>query len=331
MEYSKEELLKMHFHLVRGRVFTLKMHEAVKQGYIRSSFHTPYGEEALGVGITSALRDTDWISGSHRYQVGCLMRMDNYKMICELFGKKDGYKMGSAFDYHWSDFEKARYLMPVATLGSKQPMYTGFAWQLKRQGKDEIVMLFNGDGSMSEGPAYEAYNLAALKKVPVIYVIDNNKWAMTVPLERQCVNPVVSDRAKPFGLPTQVVDGTDVIAVRKATEKAAEMARNFIPNVLEFNTVRWGAHYLGQNDSFRPDREEINDAMINKDPVKNFEKNLKENGVVDDAYIEKAHKDAEEYFDELIKRAIECGYADAEKDIYRKEYIYGTPITGGDI
>ena len=330
MEYSNEELLKMYYHLAKGRIFTEKMHEAVQAGHIRSSFHTPYGEEALGVGIMSALRDTDWISGNHRFQTGCLMRLDNYQMICEIFGKKDGIQHGSAFDFHWSDFKDKRMVMPIGTLGAKTPMYTGFAWQLKRQGKDEVIVIVNGEGGTSEGPTYEAWNLAALKKAPVVYVIDNNRWAMTVPIERQCVDPVVSNRAKPFGLSTQVVDGTDVLAIREATEIALEKARNGEPNVLEFDTVRWGAHFFGQQDKYRFDKEQVEEAKKNRDCVKLYEDYLKDKNLIDDAYIEKTKAEITKELEDLIARAIACEYTTKE-DIYRKEFIYGTPETGGDL
>ena len=102
--YSKEQLLEMYYHLKNGRIFTLKMHEAVYKGLIRSSFHTPYGQEAIGVGIVSAMRKTDWLAFTHRLQTALIMRYDMTQFITELFGLRDGLKHGSAFDYHIGDY-----------------------------------------------------------------------------------------------------------------------------------------------------------------------------------------------------------------------------------
>ena len=196
MKYSKEELLKMYYHLARARVFTLKMHEAVNAGYIRSSFHTPYGQEAISVAAVCSIGDNDWIVPTHRGQCISIMRFDMYQFIAEVFGKRDGVEKGVAFDFHCSDFgEGKRVPSPLAVLGGVVPTYVGFAWSLKAQKKDEIAVVFTGDGACSEGAVYEGWNLAALYKVPLIHVIENNQWAMTVPLERQTANPDIAEKA----------------------------------------------------------------------------------------------------------------------------------------
>ena len=328
--YSNEELLRMYYHLVKGRIYTLKMHQAVQQGNIRSSFHTPYGEEALGVGITSALKDTDWLSPNHRFQTGCLMRMDDYKMTCEIFGKKDGYQQGTAFDFHWSEYENLRMLMPVGTLGSKEAMSVGFAWQVKRRGEKDVVVNVSGEGGCHEGVVYETWNIAAMKKVPLVHVIDNNGWAMTVPIERETLNPTISDKARAFGLSVQVVDGNDILAVRNAMEIAREKALNFEPNVVEVMTVRWGAHFFGQNDKYRNDKEKVEDAMKNRDCVKLYQNYLLEKGLIDQKYIADLEEQLNKELDEVIERAAKCEYATKE-EVYTKEMVYATPETGGDL
>ena len=330
--YSNEELLKMYFHLAKGRIYTLKMHEAVQSGKIRSSFHTPYGEEAIGVGITSAMRDSDWLSPNHRFQTGCLMRMDDYKMTCEIFGTRDGYKMGTAFDYHWSDYKDLKMMMPVGTLGAKEAMSVGFAWQVKRRNEDAVVVNISGEGSCEEGVVYETWNLAAMKKVPLIHVIDNNGWAMTVPIERQTINPNISDKAQAFGLSAQIVDGTDILAIRKAMDIALEKARNFEPNVIEVKSIRWGAHFFGQPDKYRKnvDADIVAEAKENKDCLKIYQKYLKDKGLIDDKYIEDLNKKLSDELDEVVERAASCGYATKE-EVYRKDMIYANPETGGDL
>ncbi len=329
MEYSKEELLNMYYHLVNGRIFTEKMQEAVNNGDIRGSYHTAWGEEAMFAAMGTAMRDTDWFVPTHRTQPLTLMRVDPYEWICELFGKRDGMCKGSGYDYHASDVTK-HIGVPIATLGCVYPMYTGLGWALKRRKKDEVAVVIQGDGGVSEGICYEAWNFAGIYKVPVVYVIDNNGWAMSTPLERQSANPNISDRAIPLGLSTQIVDGSDMLALRKAFDIAIEKARNFEPNVVEVKNLRWGYHYVGQRAYERWDKDIIEDAKINKDSVKLYEKYLIENGVMDAAYAEKVKKECEENLDECIKRARACELTKFE-DVYLKHHIYTTPETGGEI
>ena len=329
MEYSKEDLLSMYYHRVNGRLFTEKMHEAVNNGDIRVSYHTAYGQEAMCVAIGAALRKTDWIVPSHRLQPLLLMRLDPYQLICELFGKRDGLCRGSAFDYHASDLN-AHVAVPIATLGCVYPMYTGMGWSLKRQKKDEVIVVLQGDGGVNEGLCYEAWNFAALYKVPVVYVIDNNGWAMSTPLSRESANPNLSDRAIPLGLSTQIVDGSDLLAVRNAMDLAVEKARNFEPNVVEVKNLRWGMHYVGQRDYGRDDAAEIEDAKIHRDCVKLYEDYLIEKGVIDRPYAENLKEECNKTLDDCIKRAKACELTRFE-DVYLKEYIYTMPETGGDL
>ena len=331
MEYSQECLKQMYCDLVRGRIFTLKMHDAVKLGRIRSSFHTPYGQEAGGIALLSAMRKTDWLAASHRMQSAAIMRFDIYKYMCELYAKADGYKMGTIFDYHGCDYGEGRMLIPTGILGSIAGTYTGFAWARKKKGFDDVVVIALGDGACSEGAVYEAWNIATLYKAPVLYVIENNGWAMTVPLERQTVNPNISDRAKAFGMPTQIVDGTDILACREAFDKGLELARTGQPNVVELKFLRWGPHYFGQNDDgYRFDRELINDQIEHNDCVVKYENYLLEQGVITPEFAADFKEKTEKEILELSDKAFACREA-TPQEVFKKEYVYADPTTGGDL
>lgn len=330
--YDKETLLEMYRHLKNGRIFTEKMHEAVYKGLIRSSFHTPYGQEAIGVGIVSAMRSDDWLAFTHRLQTALIMRYDMTEFIAELYGLQAGMKHGAAFDYHIADLseEGLHILFILGTLGGTYPMNTGFAWARKFQGKDEVSVIVQGDGAASEGTIYEGWNIAALYKTPTVFVIENNEWAMTVPLERQSVVPNISEKAAACGLATQIVDGNDILAVRAAMDKALEQARRGEPNVVEMKTLRWEAHFIGQGNDYRHDKEKIADYQENNDCVKRYEDYLIEKGYLDQAAIDSIAQELTAKIDEAMEKA-----AQSEKphydDIYRKEYIYATPETGGDL
>ena len=194
-------------------------------------------------------------------------------------------------------------LAPLGALGGMVPLYTGFAWSLKQQKKDDVVVIVHGDGGCSEGTVYEGWNIAALYKVPAVYVIENNDWAMTVPIERQCVNSDISRRAEPMGLPTQVIDGNDILAVRKAMEAGLEMARNFQPNVIEMKTLRWDAHFVGQGNDYRTDTDKIAYYKRHNDPVTRYEEYLLDNKVIEQSDVDSIKAELEKKLDAMVEKA----------------------------
>lgn len=329
MRYSKDELLKMHNHLIRGRLLYFKIKEACSQGLVGISFHSPYGQEGPSVAIMSAMKDTDWFVPSHRSQVSVMMRFSLKEYFSELFCRTTGINRGVSFDYHLND-ENRRICVPLTILGQDYPVYTGFAWGLKQQGKKDVVVIEAGDGACSEGATYEAWNLAALYKAPCVYIINNNEWAMAVPSERETFNPNISEKAVPIGLPTQIVDGSDLLAVREAMEIALEKARNCEPNVIEIKQLRWGDHFIGARAFKRHDQEKLEDAMANKDAVKIYEKYLIDNNVADRETLDKVAVEAEKEMDEAIAWAKEQPFPEFD-DVFGKDYIYATPETGGEL
>lgn len=331
MNYSKQDLLDMYYHLVRGRIFTEKMEQSVNDGHIRTSYHTALGEEAYQVATVSALRDDDWVVMSHRSQIAAIMRLPLYPYIAEIFGKKDGMHRGCGFDLHISDMTGPGHVgVRMSTLGSNAPMYVGFSWALKRKGKGQISVLFVGDGAMSEGTCYEAMNIGALYKVPMVLVIDNNGWAMTTPLSRQSVDPDISNRAKAFKMPTFIVDGNDLIALREAMDQAVAIARDGQMVVVEVKNQRWGAHYYGQTNAYRDDMDAVNEAREMRDCVKVYEQYLLDRGVCGEDHFAKVKEDCTREIDEAVLRAAAAPLPTIE-DIYYKENIYTTPETGGDL
>jgi TPP-dependent pyruvate/acetoin dehydrogenase alpha subunit len=330
MEYLPEDLRQMYCDLVRGRVFTLKMHDAVGSGKIRSSFHTPYGQEAGSVALLSAMRKTDWLAPSHRMQAATIMRFDMYQYICELISRRDGYKKGTVFDYHGCDFKEGRILIPSGILGSIASTYTGFAWSRKAQGHDDVIVIGIGDGAASEGTVFEAYNIATLYKAPVLYVIENNGWAMTVPLERQSVNPNLSDRAKAFDMPAAIVDGDDILKCREVFDEALKIARGGQPNVVEIKCTRWDAHFVGQGDDYRNDRELVKEHMQKRDCVKLYEDFLLEKGVITEQFAKDLKEETVAHIDGLVEKADQSPLSEKD-DVFRKDYIYANPETGGDM
>jgi len=336
--YSKEELLYMYEHLKRGRMFTLKMHDCVQRGLIRTSFHTPWGEEAIGVGIAAACKPTDFMGFTHRTQPGLIMRYNLYEFICELFGKFDGPRKGSAFDFHLGDLrltdDSLRIMPTLGTLGGAAPMACGIAEALKMTGRPnlEVCVTPYGDSACSEGAVYEAWNEAALYKLPIVFVIVNNGWGMSVPLVRESFNPNISEKAVACGLPIQIADGNDILAVREAMDIAIEKARNCEPNVVELKTLRWGPHFLGQNTEYltEADFAKVKEAQEKDDCVKRYEAYLIDQGIIDQAYIDEMTAKIQAELDDAVERADKCRIGTFE-EVYAKNFIYANPETGGEL
>jgi TPP-dependent pyruvate/acetoin dehydrogenase alpha subunit len=330
MKYSKDELLSMYRDLVRGRELILALQQSVMKGNIGTSFHTQLGQEAMDVGALYAMRDTDYYKPTMRSQTAAAMKYGYYPFIAELFCKKDGINKGVCFDYHMNNIEK-RMIISVATLGSDYPISAGIAWALKQKGKGEVIVTTQGDGACSEGTTYETWNIAALYKLPIVFVVINNGWAMSVPLYDQSYNPNISEKAKPIGLETTIVEcGNDVLAVREAMEKAIERARQNIPQVVEVKQIRWGQHFFGQKMYKRHDADELKDRMENDDCVKLLEKYLRENSILTDEYNDKLYAETRKELEEAIKKAEECEMVDAGQ-IFTDENVFSMPMNGGRI
>ncbi len=329
MKYNKEELLKMYQELTMARSFALKMEEATMAGYIKTSFHSPYGQEAIGVGIHNSMGENDWCAPTHRMQTLSIFRFDMYKFIAEIFGKEEGMHKGVSFDFHCSDYSR-KMLSMTAVLGGGVPQYTGFAWALKKQGREGVVISCQGEGGCSEGVIAEAWNMAALYKPPIVYVIENNEWAITVPLDRQSANPNIAERAVPYGLPIQIIDGNDVLVVREAMEKAIDMAKNGQPNVVEMKTLRLGEHHVGRPGPYRHDKEKINDYIENKDCINRLGQYIMDNKVADLACLNNIKEENDKKLDMMIEKAKKAPIPKKD-DIIKKEYIYATVATGGEL
>jgi pyruvate dehydrogenase E1 component alpha subunit len=330
LDYPKDELIKMYTDLVRGRELILRLQKCVMEGDMGTSFHTQLGQEALDVGILYAMRPTDWYKPTMRSQVAAAMKYDLYEFVAELFCRADGMNKGVCWDYHMNSMEK-RMLLSVATLGSDYPVCTGFAWALKKRKTNEVVVTTQGDGACSEGTTYEAWNLAALYKLPIVYVIVNNGWAMSVPLHDQTANPNISEKAIPIGLETTIIqDGNNALAIREAMEKAIEKARQNNPQVVEIKTLRWGQHFFGQKPYTRHDAELLKDKMENDDCVKRMEQHLIERGMMDRAQADGITAGAREEIEDAVKRVREAAWPKAE-DIFCDSNVFAQPMEGGRI
>lgn len=332
MKYPKEELIKMYNQLVAARVYANRMEKAVLDGQVIGSLHLPHGQEAIGIGMVNALRDTDWIGPTHRSQPALMNRFDVQKFTDEILGKSTGTNNGITFDFHMCDYENARILQPVGTLGAFPPICTGFAWQRKRLGYDDVVVSVHGDGGCGEGAVYEAWNLAALYKAPIVFLIENNGWAEGTPSTKHHFNTQVSDKAAVVGIERKIVDGNDVIAMREAMEWAVETARKGQPTCVEAMTLRWKGHYCGEPAAYRTKEEnsEVEQAKKNNCPLKRYEEKLLNEGIIDENYIKETNEKVKAEIDEIFNKSYKAPYPNFE-EVIKYDWIYADPTTGGEL
>lgn len=329
MKYSKQELLEMYENMATNRTFAVQMRDAISKGYCRVAFHSAWGQEAVQTGIAYAMTDKEWFVATHRSQGVLMHRIGKFKFISEIFCKKTGVRNGLTFDSHISDFDN-KILPQCALIGANQPIYTGFAWGLKKKCSGDAVVIEVGDGACSEGCTWEGWNLASLYKVPVCYVVANNEWAMSVHQPDETPNPNISEKAAPLGLEVKIVDGNDVLAVREAVEAGIKMAHDNIPNIVELKTLRWDTHLIGQRSFERPDKDKLADSMANNDPLTRYGEYLIKNNIADEKMLKDLRETAEREIHEVIEKAAQEGTLSPE-EIYNKNFVYASPETGGDL
>jgi len=260
------------------RFFEEKVAELLKAGRIKGASHLYAGEEAVAVGAISVITENDVIASTHRGHGHCgaignkrahteHQRQDHWnKMMAELMGKATGYCRGRGGSMHIADVQKGN-LGSTGIVGGNIPIGTGAALAEKLKGTDNVVLCFFGDGATNTGSFHESLNMGATLfcGLPIVYICENNLYGMSVPYHAKCVDEAgqassienVADRASAYGMPSEIVDGMDIFAVRAAVEKAVERARKgFGPTLIEAKTYRWFGHSISDQRIYRTKEEE---------------------------------------------------------------------------
>jgi acetoin:2,6-dichlorophenolindophenol oxidoreductase subunit alpha len=261
--------------LIRG--FEHAVDRLYKRAVMPGLTHLYVGQEAVAVGICSALRRDDLITSTHRGHGHCIAKgAEVDRMFAELLGKASGYCRGKGGSMHIADFSRGN-LGANAIVGGSTPIATGAALSARRLGTDRVVASFFGEGALGQGVLYESMNMAALWKLPVIYVCENNLYSEYTRYEETTAGSITA-RAAAFGIPTAEIDGQDVLAVRAAAEAAVARGRaGEGPTFLVCATYRWYGHHVGDIDRayYRPAEEEARWRETN-DPIKRLEARLAE-------------------------------------------------------
>ena len=269
-EAKKRELLRQMYTI---RAFEEKAEQLYTLGKIHGTMHLSIGMEASAVGAIAALRTDDLILSTHRGHGHCIAKgADLNRMVAEFMGKEAGYCRGRGGSMHIADVEGGN-LGANGVVGGGIPIAVGVGLSLKMQKRDQIILCFFGDGAANLGPFHEALNMAAIWKLPVVYVCENNQYAMSFSVKKAFAIERISDRAAAYGMPGATVDGNDVLAVYQAVSQAVEQARAGAgPALIENVTYRWRGHSKSDANRYRT-REEI-ESWKQKCPIKHFRARL---------------------------------------------------------
>src|SRR5215203_2286576 len=318
-----DQLIELYRQMLLIRRFEEKSAEVYVAGKIGGFCHLYIGQEAVGVGAISAIRQDDYVLASYREHGLALAKgMSARAIMAELFGKATGCSKGKGGSMHMFD-KSLGFLGGHAIVGGQIPLSTGTAFASKYQGTDQVTLCFFGEAAVNQGAFHESLNMAQLWKLPCIYICENNQYGMGTSLKRAMSISDVSQKAVAYGMAAEFVDGMDVLAVRAATERAVERARNeYLPSLLEIRTYRFMGHSMSDPGHYRT-RAEI-ERYQERDPIKVFGDNLREKGVLDDAGL----KEIEDRVRAEVERAVK--FADESPEPQPEELftdIYANPIT----
>ncbi len=264
---SKEDLLKFYREMLMIRRFEEKAGQLYGMGLIGGFCHLYIGQEAVVVGIEAATKEGDKRITSYRdhgHMLAC--GMDPKGVMAELTGREGGYSRGKGGSMHMFSKEKNFY-GGNGIVGAQVPIGAGLAFADKYLGNDNVSFAYFGDGAANQGQVYETFNMASLWKLPVIFVIENNQYAMGTSLQRASSTPELYTRGTAFGIPGETVDGMDVFAVKAASEKAVAHCRTGKgPYILEMVTYRYRGHSMSDPAKYRT-REEVQKVREERDAI----------------------------------------------------------------
>jgi pyruvate dehydrogenase E1 component alpha subunit len=299
---TPDQLKSFYRDMLLIRRFEERAGQLYGMGLIGGFCHLYIGQEAVVVGMQSTVRDKDSIITSYRDHGHMLAAaMDPKGVMAELTGRSGGYSKGKGGSMHMFSREK-NFFGGHGIVGAQVPIGTGLAFAHKYNGNKNVSLTYFGDGSANQGQVYEAMNMAALWKLPVVYIIENNRYGMGTSVERSTAIVQLYKHGEAFGIPGEAVDGMDVLAVREAGEKAVEHARSGAgPYILEMQTYRYRGHSMSDPAKYRS-KEEVDKYRSERDPIDHIRKLLLEGKIVDeaalkavDAEIRKIVNDAAEY------------------------------------
>ncbi len=298
---TKNELLKYYRDMLLIRRFEERAGQLYGMGLIGGFCHLYIGQEAVVVGMEAVKQEGDQVITGYRdhgHMLAC--DMDPKGVMAELTGREGGYSKGKGGSMHMFSKEKEFY-GGHGIVGAQIPLGAGLAFANKYRGNDSVSLTYFGDGASNQGQVFEAMNMAQLWKLPVVFIIENNQYAMGTSVKRSHSETHLYRRGASFGIPGMEVDGMDVLAVREAGRQAIDHARNGEgPFVLEMKTYRYRGHSMSDPAKYRT-REEVDDVREHNDPLKRCEQRIFDAGFADESALKAIDKEIKA----IVKEAAE--------------------------
>lgn len=319
---GKAALHKALRQMVLIRRFEEGAEQAYMRGLVHGTMHLSIGQEASAVGVGINLQDGDCITSTHRGHGHCIAKGAEPKyMFAEFFGKDTGYCRGRGGSMHIADVASGN-LGANGIVGGGIPIAVGAALALKQMRKPNVVVCFFGDGANNEGAFHEGLNMAAIWKLPVVFVCENNKYGMSMSTERSTAVKKIATRALAYDMPGVTVDGNIFSAVAEAANEAIERARQGGgPTLIEALTYRHRGHSKSDRNRYRT-KEEI-EAWVERDPIGLFEQDLIKHGLIQQAEVDELMKSV----DTEIEEAIEFAKNSPAPDIGSlTDFVYASPV-----
>jgi pyruvate dehydrogenase E1 component alpha subunit len=314
-----EQNLHMYRQMAKIRAFEEQVNELYKGAKMPGLAHLYVGEEGVAVGVCEALRRDDVITSTHRGHGHCLAKGAKVdRMFAELLGKEAGYCRGKGGSMHIADQDTGN-LGANAIVGGSAGIATGAALSAQMRGTDQVAVCFFGDGALGQGLLYEAMNMAALWKLPVIYVCENNLYGEYTPGSETIAGEILG-RARAFGIHAEMVDGQDVQAVLATMRRFVERARRGEgPSFLEAKTYRYYGHHVGDVNREYRTREEEKEWMTKHDPLQTLAARLTAQKLVEADVFDRIVTDVKTEIEKGVEFALAAAYPPPEQvdeDVY---------------
>jgi len=306
VDIGTDEKLSLLKKMLLIRAFEEKAETLFQQKLIPGFVHLSIGQEASTAGSCAALRPDDYIISTHRGHAHILAKGGDPKfMFAELFGKATGYCKGKGGSMHIADFSRG-ILGANGVVGGGFPIMVGAGLSIKMRRSGQVGMVFFGDGASNRGTFHEACNMAAVFKLPIIFVCENNGYASTSPSEKMIAGGTVAGRAKAYGIPGYITDGSNVLEVLEVVREAVDFARGGNgPAIVENETFRYKGHFEGDRQKYRT-QNEIHTYKKDRDPIQQFERLLQEEGILTGNLAEQIRMEIAARIEEALQFAMDA-------------------------
>ncbi len=319
LKLSDQTLIGLYRTMCTIRHFEYTADRLYAEGKVHGTMHLSAGQEAVAAGISLAVQPGDYLINHHRGHGHFIAKgADINLMMAEFLGKDTGYNRGRGGSMHIADFQSNN-LGANGIVGGGIPQAVGVGLALQMQKRNEICICIFGDGASNEGVFHEAMNMAALWKLPILYICENNKYGMSMDVERSVAKLPVAQRAEAYGIPWSCVDGNDVVEVYDTIKKAVDHIRAGIgPYFVETITYRYFGHSKSDRNLYRS-KDEIEDWKQNRDPIIRFTQHLLQSEIFDEVQAREIDHEAEQ----LILKAAEFAEGSPEPDVSTlMEFVY---------